>query len=90
MKVLVTYDIADDRRRVELSDILMSFGYRLQLSVYVCEIDRDDLSGWTRRLAAVIDEDVDELLVAPLCRRCDGDVVVHGTATWEQDWFWWA
>lgn len=32
---LISYDIGDDRRRVRVSDLLLSYGYRVQSSVFI-------------------------------------------------------
>lgn len=37
---LVAYDVTDDYRRLRISKILESFGYRIQYSVFLVEIGR--------------------------------------------------
>ncbi len=39
MQYWACYDIADDRRRQRLSDVLLDFGTRVQESVFQCLID---------------------------------------------------
>jgi CRISPR-associated protein Cas2 len=43
MLVIVVYDIADDRRRVRLSNLLEGYGRRVQESVFECFISLDDM-----------------------------------------------
>lgn len=44
MLVLVVYDIADDRRRLKLSNFLEGQGRRVQESVFECFIDLEKMS----------------------------------------------
>ena len=43
MLVIVVYDIADDRRRVRLSNLLEGYGLRVQESVFECFINLDGM-----------------------------------------------
>jgi CRISPR-associated protein Cas2 len=38
MRYLITYDIADDRRREDVATVLSGYGPRVQLSVFECDI----------------------------------------------------
>ena len=38
MLYLITYDIADDRRREDVATLLSGYGPRVQLSVFECEL----------------------------------------------------
>ncbi|RMG17089.1 MAG: CRISPR-associated endonuclease Cas2 [Planctomycetota bacterium] len=40
---VVSYDIADDRRRTRVHDLLKTFGKRVQYSVFCCELSRSSL-----------------------------------------------
>jgi len=39
MLIVVSYDIPDDRRRLQLSKALKDFGKRVQWSVFECHLD---------------------------------------------------
>lgn len=43
MLVLVVYDIADDKRRLKLSNFLEGYGRRVQESVFECFISLDEM-----------------------------------------------
>ncbi len=43
MLVLVVYDIADDKRRLKLSNFLEGYGRRVQESVFECFISLDQM-----------------------------------------------
>lgn len=43
-RYLVMYDISDDRRLRRVHAITKSYGHALQLSVYVCDLSRQELA----------------------------------------------
>jgi len=43
MFYLITYDISDSKNRTKLSDILDTYGIRVNYSVYECRIDKTQL-----------------------------------------------
>jgi CRISPR-associated protein Cas2 len=43
MLVLVVYDIADDKRRLKLSNLLEGYGRRVQESVFECYLSLDKM-----------------------------------------------
>ena len=55
MKYLITYDIENDKRRKKISDELEAFGYRVNYSVFECELNQTKL----RKLKEKIEELVD-------------------------------
>lgn len=59
MTVLVCYDIADDRRRARAAKALLAFGYRIQESVYRCELDGAKMRRLQRWLMRVLDPATD-------------------------------
>ncbi len=52
MMVLVTYDIADSRRRVKLANFLEGYGRRVQRSVFECFVSLAEM----KRLGAQIEK----------------------------------
>lgn len=75
---LVTYDVRDPRRLRRVAKTLESYGTRLQYSVFRCRLDVELLEKLHWQLAEIMD-DVDDLLVIPLCSRCAGRVPEHST-----------
>lgn len=76
--LLVCYDVPDDRRRTRMAKALSQLGTRLQLSVFLLE-DRT-LVEVTRLLTPLLNEEVDNLCIQPLCATCSGKPVLLGRA----------
>lgn len=43
MFIIVAYDIVDNKRRTRLAKGMKSYGYRVQKSVFECQLDDDYL-----------------------------------------------
>jgi len=64
MKVVVAYDVSDDGRRNKLSQLLSSYGYRYQLSVfYIPSITRGELEKLTERVKRTINPKTDRVRI---------------------------
>lgn len=63
---LCTYDVADDKRRAKLFELLKDHGEHVQYSVFLCSLTRSEI----KRLSAVADEiihrDQDQLLLVDI------------------------
>jgi CRISPR-associated protein Cas2 len=81
--VVVSYDISDDRRRAKVSKALVSFGRRVQWSVFDCLLDERSLVRMRRKLATLIDHEADSVRIYRLCRRCRGSIEVIGLGSVE-------
>lgn len=75
---LISYDIADDRRRRAVDRLLLGLGDRVLESLFECHLRADQLPALTRRLAACIDPATDRLALLPLCRQCQQATHSHG------------
>ncbi|MEQ8785543.1 MAG: CRISPR-associated endonuclease Cas2 [Pirellulaceae bacterium] len=75
---LITYDVRDPKRLRRVAKLLESYGTRVQYSVFRCRLDALALEKLTWELNQLMDE-VDDLLVIPLCRQCAGKVPTHST-----------
>ena len=42
MFVLITYDISDNKRRSKVEKLLLEVGYRVNLSVFECDIKKGE------------------------------------------------
>ncbi|HWZ42335.1 MAG TPA: CRISPR-associated endonuclease Cas2 [Candidatus Saccharimonadales bacterium] len=79
MQYIISYDIADDRRRSHLASALLDFGARVQESVFVANLD-DELAGRMKeRVAKLIDEQWDRVHIFELCQSCAGRTRVFGS-----------
>ena len=86
MFVVVAYDIADDRRRTRVANILEDYGDRVQESVFEMILDAtwryDALFG---RLEAVMEPGEDTIRCYRLCRSCVAGVDILGLGKVTQD-----
>jgi CRISPR-associated protein Cas2 len=78
MRYLVCYDIADDRRRQHLVDVLLDYGTRVEESVFECMLEAPLAAGMTDRIQKVVDSGEDKVLVYGLCESCAGKVLTMG------------
>lgn len=63
---LVTYDVADDKRRTEVFDTLHGFGNHAQYSVFFCELNDRELVQLRSRLRGAINNGEDQVLIVDL------------------------
>jgi len=79
MRILVSYDISDNKRRQKVAKIMEGFGYRVQYSVFECELDSHKLAELKRRLRPLVDKRAEESVrFYPLCADCARKVKVIG------------
>lgn len=79
MFYLVAYDIPDNQRRGKVARILEDFGDRVQYSVFEMELgDAGQRLEMQRRLARVIDAQVDSVRVYFLCHGCRSKIEIMG------------
>jgi CRISPR-associated protein Cas2 len=85
MLYLITYDIADDRRRDDVATLLSGYGPRVQLSVFECEIrTRHEAAVLRAKLRDLIDPIEDQIRVYPLNEPAARSVIVLGARTLEE------
>jgi CRISPR-associated protein Cas2 len=65
----VAYDIADPKRLRRVEKVLAAIGLRVHFSLFVCELDAEQLEALQRRLVKMIDVGVDCVQYTPLCHR---------------------
>jgi CRISPR-associated protein Cas2 len=75
---VVSYDVADARRRQHLANYLLGWGDRVLESVYECVWRADQLPQVQRELAALIDAGTDRLWLVPVCCHCRALARVNG------------
>lgn len=75
---LVSYDVRDPKRLRQVAKVLESYGTRVQYSVFRCRLDVRMIERLHWQLAEIMEE-VDDLLVIPLCSRCAARVPEHST-----------
>lgn len=65
-RYLVAYDVADDRRRLRVSTKLLSYGDRIQFSVFVVDGRPAKLVRLRAALLKLIDLEIDSVLICDL------------------------
>lgn len=60
---VVSYDIADDKRRDKVFGTLKGFGNHAQQSVFVCDLDSKELVRLRRQLRDAIHERQDQVMI---------------------------
>lgn len=68
--IVVAYDITDDDRRNKISDILSSYGERVNKSVFECFLREKDIDSLKRKIEKQIKKNEDIVLYYYLCRDC--------------------
>ena len=54
MRIVVCYDISDTKRRNEVAKILEGHGYRVQYSVFECDLKKEQLERLQQRLRPLV------------------------------------
>lgn len=70
MKYLITYDIENDKRRKKISDELEAFGYRVNYSVFECELNQTKLRKLREKIEEILDEKYDSVRFYHICENC--------------------
>lgn len=78
---LVCYDIADPKRLRKVARACEDFGYRKQLSVFLCRLSATDMVRLRNRLYDLISLESDQVLLIPLCAGCVDKMTALGRPT---------
>ncbi len=70
MKYLITYDIENDKRRKKISDELEAFGYRVNYSVFECELNQTKLRKLREKIEELVDIKYDSVRFYHICENC--------------------
>lgn len=76
---VVTYDVADNRRRTKVHQVLTGFGSWVQYSVFECHLTKKELLLLRTKLSRHLDPKQDNLRVYTLCESCLGRVETIGS-----------
>ena len=85
MRYLISYDVADDKRRYRVVEALKDYAHRVQFSVFECDLEEAEIEILLKRVKSAIKEKEDSCRVYRLCAACWGEVVVIGKGEpWEE------
>jgi len=80
MRLVVSYDVCDNRRRRRLAKRLKDHLRRVQFSVFEGEVRPDQLQAIMKMAEEELDFTQDSVRVYHLCRACKGMVRALGTS----------
>lgn len=84
MFLVVSYDIADDKRRSKVAKKLKDFGVRVQNSVFECILEQDKIDEMKQVVAHLLDEE-DSVKIYYLCEACKKKINSYGKAGVTED-----
>ncbi len=86
MRLIISYDIVDDKRRTKLAKKLLNFGARVQYSVFECELNPKQLAQLKQQALAHVKLDEDSLRIYKLCEACVQQIESFGAKKgWEEE-----
>ncbi|MGI9016302.1 MAG: CRISPR-associated endonuclease Cas2 [Euzebya sp.] len=62
-RYLLAYDISDDRRLRQVHRCAKTYGYALQYSVFICDLDAVELTNLRWDLGAIIAHNIDRVAI---------------------------
>lgn len=77
MLIVVTYDVANNRRRVRLRSVLRKYGLPVQESVFECQVTPGEARKMKAEVRKTIRKSTDLVRFYTLCLNCQ-DVVEDG------------
>jgi CRISPR-associated protein Cas2 len=67
MRVVVSYDISDDKRRRKVAEIMEGYGYRVQYSVFECNLTKNQMAAMKQALRPYVkSREMDSIRFYPL------------------------
>jgi len=79
MRVVIAFDVSDDRVRYRLVKVLKTYAHRVQKSVFEArDLDRATYLRMRSRAEGVIDARTDSLRYYSLCAGCKDRIESHG------------
>ena len=78
MYVTVSYDIVNDRTRSRVMKFLKDFGTRVQLSVFECDLNDEQIQKMKAGVEKLIDKKEDRVRYYRLCKGCIKRVAISG------------
>ena len=78
VRVVVAYDIADNKRRTAMARALALIGVRIQESVFTCEVEPEEYDDFVQNVISRADSSVDIVHVFAQCERCRARAVACG------------
>ena len=68
--LIVAYDIVSDRRRTRVAKLLSGYGFRVNRSVFACQVPDSTVAEIKKKTACLVDRHEDSILFFRLCGHC--------------------
>lgn len=79
MRIVVSYDISDNKRRTKIMHIVEGYGYRVQYSVFECDLEPKKLAELKKRLRPLVKGELwESIRFYPLYTECAEHAQVLG------------
>jgi len=75
---IVAYDICSPRRLRHVAKACKDYGFRVEKSVFECDLEQKHFDALWKRLQAVIDPDEDALIAYRICSSCESSIQSAG------------
>jgi CRISPR-associated endonuclease Cas2 len=89
MRWIASYDIAADRRRARTVSILQRWGIRTQESVFILEVENEEVIEIEIGLGTILDDRTDRFAMVPICENCWSKRVTIGPVVEQPADPWW-
>lgn len=77
MRYIICYDIPDDKTRNDIVNYLERFAWRVQYSVFSCRMDSARATlVWKDLLAIASPNQGNSILMLPLCKSCEKNLLL--------------
>lgn len=70
MYLVISYDIKDDKRRLNIHKVLKNYGLWVQYSVFECDLKKTEYLYLRHRLKQLLDDEEDSIRFYRLCETC--------------------
>lgn len=77
---LVAYDVTDARRLRKVSAICKDYGFRIEYSIFECDLEERVFQEFWERLLKQIDPKEDRLISYRICAECVANIRSAGVA----------
>lgn len=88
MRYLICYDIPDDKTRDNIVKYLERFAWRVQYSVFSCRLETERAAlVWKDLLAIAASSERNSVLMLPLCKACEKNLLLSAKPLEEEQGF---
>lgn len=88
MRYIICYDIPDDKTRDNIVNYLERFAWRVQYSVFSCRLDAAQAAlVWKDLLAIATSDKGNSVLMVPLCKTCEKNLLLSAKPLEEEKGF---